>query len=284
MITKVFSLCLTLLCLIGFTSPAQSRRVNPDDASNHSAVAVEGGEPSTSPKLKGTVQASNYSSRYLFNAPVEVLDQTFIGYSSTGGRELHSEIPRDMLSVYSDGNGWSHYYGPGPVANVPYPDWSCWYGGIHGAMYQLRWELVTDPEQKVRKLGRYYLCAPGTGSSLWNASATARPGIEITDDPMAAHGLFLPALSYKTYFTGKARFMVQIDKTKAVNARVLDSTLSPALTQRFKDSIEALSGHPLLDFPNKKFESVAIIFNFEFNHPEQFHRAKNAHPGRAGRS
>lgn len=276
MTLKSVLLCSGLVCFVCCNTAAYARRVNTGEGGNNPAVAPEGGAPSNAPRLKGTVQTSNYSSRFLFNAPIEVIDQNFIGYSSTGGHELHSEIPRDMLRVYNDGNGWSHYYGPGAVESVPYPDWACWFGGINDAMYQLRWELVTDPEQKVRKLGRYYLTAPGTGSSLWNTTATARPGIEITDMPMAESGLFLPALSYKTYFKGKIRTLVQVDSKKVVSSRVLESTLTPQVTQRVKESIEALSGHPLLDFPNKKYESMAIIFNFEFNHPQQFLRATNA--------
>ncbi len=282
---RTFVLIIVAISFLFSTSPSIARRTETPPG-NRDLVGTESESPvdeASHPKLKGHIITNNVSQSWLGSSEKDI-NESFMSYSSTGGADLCDEIPRDMMAIYTKApDGWSHYYDKNPQESVPYPSWNLWHGGLHSAMYQLRWELVTDPEQRTRKLGRYYLCAPGTGSSLWNTTANPRPGIEVVDKEVFpsgdnVHGLFLPGLSYNSYFKGNIRVLVEIHRDSTVRTRIISSTLPNEVTMRLQDSILALSGHPLLNFPqcDPQLQTVTIIYNMSFNHPQKFHAAKNA--------
>ena len=199
------------------------------------------------------------------------IDKAFEGYSSTGGQDLFDEVPKAILPVYfadPSRDGWSHEHGAFPDG-MPYPGWSCWHGGIHSALYQLRWELLTDPEQKVRKLGPYQLCALESGSSLWCPSPASRRGIlQYGIDGVGS--CWVPGLTQHTFLSGKIRILIEVDKNRHVKTRILSTTLQPAVAQRIQQSIEALDGHPAVAFPKAnapQFDRMSIICNYSFSEP-----------------
>lgn len=224
----------------------------------------------SSPKLKATIQQTDKPTNggSWMEAPIEDINKEFMVMSSQGGYDFCDEVPkRDWNSIYQVDGGWSHSLGTYPEG-MPYPNWHSWQGGVHDLAYQLRWELLTDPAQKAIKLGQVLVCPPDGGSTVWRNDTSGAPCFgKVLYGKGGEGSCWYPALSYKSYFNGKIRIMLDVDKHWQLKARVLSSTLPPAVTERFKQSFELLSGHPALAFPkiDPQREHMNIICAFEFH-------------------
>ncbi len=222
--------------------------------------AASQASPKHGPKLLGRIQQTETRLRCWRSSSIADIDNGFVQHSSTGGPSLVDELPKDMVDVMTkDSGGWSHDAGLTPGADVLCPNWHAWIGQLHDAMYQVRWELWTDPKQGVCRLGHRTHCTEH-GSSLWTPEGPSRKGVMIQN-------CWEPGLSHHAYFKGKARVLVEIHPDRRLETRVLSSSLTPKLTETLKQSLEALNGHPSLTFPSSgiKYGTVSIVYNFGFD-------------------
>jgi hypothetical protein len=228
-----------------------------------SAEVVLNGSQDESPKLHARVVQTDVPSQSSWmDAPVEVLNDSFMQYSSIGGPDLVNEIPKDFFAVISKYDGsWSHSADQTPGAEVLCPNWNSWLFEVNAAMFQIRWELWTDPKQKVCVLGSRM--GHPHGSPMWQKPGRALDGVIISN-------CWEPGLSHHAYFKGGARVLVEVHPNRRLDSKVLVSSLPPDVTARLKQSIEALNGHPALTYPatGTKYGTVAMIFDFGFDDPE----------------
>ncbi len=199
-------------------------------------------------------------------ANIDSLGKSFVEYSCTGGKWLIISIPRDQLATFGS-NVVS--LGPDyvkPITNshpdgVIYDDWVQWCAGIDCAINQLRWQLVTDPTGGRISLGRYFVSRPikqcpavyGTDPCYWNQSNTPANGIVVTPragkSTLTCLGVWLPALSYRTYFDGKTVVLMDFHRDKRVEVKMLSSSLDTPNTLRLQEALQSLNGHPVVTFP-----------------------------------
>lgn len=193
-------------------------------------------------------------SRSWINSSLDDIDNSFMGYCSTGGRDLYDEIPKELFEVYNETavSFWCFSLDTCPQS-IDYPSWNMWHSSMHDAVYQLRWELLTDPKQGSCLLGRYY------SSTLWQESSLSRNMVRIRKRSV-------PGLSKKCFFDGQARVLLEVHGDRSVYSRILHSTLSERNTTRLIESIQSLNGHPVVSFPVNapKFDSMTIIYNLTF--------------------
>lgn len=143
------------------------------------------------------------------------------------------------------------------------------------ALYQLRWELLTDPAQKTRKLGRFFTSAINSGSPRWTDGNSDGEDITLYDE--CGGSGFIPGLSQVTHFRGDARMLVEVSRERHVKVRVLNSSLPVEVTERLKQALaQSLEVHPVVTFPAKgaKFDRMSLIFGFSFHHPEWIGKPK----------
>lgn len=218
-------------------------------------------KPKYGHRLLGRIQQTETRLRCWRSSSITDIDNGFVQHSSTGGPSLVDELPKDMIDALTkDDGGWSHDSGLTPGTDIFCPNWHAWVGQLHDAMYQIRWEVWTDPKQGASTLGHYRHCTKH-GSSLWTPEGTPREGV------MVQNSCWEPGLSHHAYFKGNARVLVEIHPNRRLETRVLSSTLTPKLTETLKQSLDALNGHPSLTYPSRgiKYGTVPIVYNFGFD-------------------
>ncbi len=185
--------------------------------------------------------------------------------------DLDLEVPKEMAWLFKPAT--TRDFAKPKVGSCPksmsYPSLNLWRHHLLFALQQLKWELATDPAHQPRKLGPYY-----NGELQWNQTSTARKLAEIWYDnkPVKLSGVLqVPALSYKAYFQGTAKFLLVFHRGRKVEVRMLDSTLPVPVNSRIAESLRSLNGHPVAEFPEADVEvgQIPLVCNFYFRDEPQ---------------
>lgn len=154
---------------------------------------------------------------------------------------------------------------------VDYPGWNFWLFGVWDVLLQVFCEQATDPQAKPQSLGIYHLHLKDSSIRCWTDSGDLPTGLvlDLTKDLPVSNSLRLDryvtyGLGYHVNYSGKARFLLTINKKRNVNVQLIESNLPRPATDSLKQTLEALSSHPALSFPadDKKTEQVQLVADF----------------------
>lgn len=226
----------------------------------------------------------DFNSRNWSRCTAAEIKSSFKKCCSVGSAEkdLTLELPKEMLGLFAtppeeDDISSLSKMEPRPGTrpqSMHFRSLNRWRYHLMYALHQLEWEVGTDPAQGVRKLGPYYGGEETWANVPWNHSPKSRQYIDIDYEDKLSKEQFkagintVPALSYKTNFSGRAKILLVFHPDRKVDVNVLESTLSNSINSRLTESFKSLNGHPVSEFPAEKVtvDEIPVVCNIYFNH------------------
>lgn len=236
-------------------------------------------------KLRAHIQKTDRPSRNWMQCSDAQIKSSFLRCCMIGSAEniddydLHLEQPKEILRQFNhpveDYEVLDCYKHEPAAGSRPEKMNFCtlhrWRYHLRYALHQLMWELGTDPAQGVRKLGRYYGGEDQSSPVPWSDSPRLRQYMDIDYRGKTSKQTGIssvPALGYRTNFSGTAKILLVFSRNRKVDARIVQSTLPDAVNHRIIESLKSLNGHPVSEFPPNKtdLDQIPFVCNMDFTH------------------